>query len=172
MASIIPIKYLYFGGAYGNLHQFAKLLRIQRLEKLGFLNRIFRLFIFNDDKDIGRRVKNLKLYSVIEKLFFYLIVFVIVAHSMACFWIFISNIESWDNIYVDSQGKVSYMNWIVKGSFNSYNNYQIYSTSLYYTVTTISTVGYGDITGTNMYERFVCIFNQFLGVIFFSVISS
>jgi hypothetical protein len=129
------------------------------LEKLGFLNRIFRLFIFNDEKDIGRRVKNLKLYSVIEKLFFYLIVFVIVAHSMACFWIFISRIESSDNYSVDSTGKVSYTSWVSKGSFNGFNNYQLYSTSLYYTVTTISTVGYGDITGTNMYERFVCIFN-------------
>ena len=85
------------------------------MEKLGFLNRIFRLFIFNDEKDIGRRVKNLKLYSVIEKLFFYLIVFVIVAHSMACFWIFISRIESSDNYSVDSTGKVSYTSWVSKG---------------------------------------------------------
>lgn len=40
--------------------------------------------------------------------------------------------------------------------------------ALYYTVTTISTVGYGDISGTNTVERVICIFLMITGVFFFS----
>ena len=39
---------------------------------------------------------------------------------------------------------------------------------MYYTVTTIATVGYGDISGTNTTERIICIFLMISGVFFFS----
>jgi len=47
----------------------------------------------------------------------------------------------------------------------------LYAAAYYYTVTTITTVGYGDIRGTNLTERCVCICLMILGVIFFSVAS-
>ena len=51
------------------------------------------------------------------------------------------------------------MNWVTNNGFENYSQFQLYTASLYYTITTISTVGYGDITGTNSYERYVCVFN-------------
>jgi voltage-gated potassium channel Kch len=45
---------------------------------------------------------------------------------------------------------------------------ELYITALYFTVTTITTVGYGDISGTNTTERLVSIFLMILGVVFFS----
>lgn len=47
----------------------------------------------------------------------------------------------------------------------------IYTIALYYTVTTITTVGYGDITGTNTFERIICIIIMIVGVFFFSYTS-
>ena len=44
----------------------------------------------------------------------------------------------------------------------------LYLTSIYYTVTTISTVGYGDISGVNPLERLISIFLMVTGVFFFS----
>ena len=41
-------------------------------------------------------------------------------------------------------------------------------TSFYYTVTTITTVGYGDISGTNVAERTIACFIMVLGVVGFS----
>ena len=42
---------------------------------------------------------------------------------------------------------------------------------MYYTFTTISTVGYGDISGGCFVERLVCIFYLFVGVLTYSFIS-
>ena len=48
---------------------------------------------------------------------------------------------------------------------------ELYITSVYYTVTTISTVGYGDISGNNSLERMICILMMITGVFFFSFAS-
>lgn len=42
-------------------------------------------------------------------------------------------------------------------------------TSFYFTVTTITTVGYGDISGNNTSERIICVLMMVMGVIFFSI---
>ena len=44
----------------------------------------------------------------------------------------------------------------------------MYITSFYFTVTTIVTVGYGDITAQNTGERIICILLMIVGVIAFS----
>jgi len=44
----------------------------------------------------------------------------------------------------------------------------LYITSFYFTVTTIVTVGYGDITAQNTGERIICILLMIVGVIAFS----
>lgn len=40
--------------------------------------------------------------------------------------------------------------------------------SMYWTVTTITTVGYGDISGTNNLEKGFCVFAMIIGVVAFS----
>lgn len=47
-------------------------------------------------------------------------------------------------------------------------DYELYITSFYFTVTTIVTVGYGDIHAYNSIERVICIFLMIIGVISFS----
>ena len=47
----------------------------------------------------------------------------------------------------------------------------IYRTSLYWTVTTVTTVGYGDITGVNPQEKIFATFIMIIGVISFSFVS-
>ena len=48
------------------------------------------------------------------------------------------------------------------------NTSELYFTSMYFTVTTIVTVGYGDISPTNTAERIFCILLMLLGVVAFS----
>jgi hypothetical protein len=45
----------------------------------------------------------------------------------------------------------------------------MYYVSFYWTITTITTVGYGDISGTNNYERLFASFVMVVGVILFSI---
>jgi hypothetical protein len=53
-------------------------------------------------------------------------------------------------------------------SFPDQNESELYLTSLYYTVTTMTTVGYGDINGASTLERGVSILIMMVGVIAFS----
>ena len=48
------------------------------------------------------------------------------------------------------------------------NTGALYLTSFYFTTTTVTTVGYGDISGENVVERGVSIIIMVLGVIAFS----
>ena len=48
------------------------------------------------------------------------------------------------------------------------NNYDLYVTSFYFSVTTIVTVGYGDITAISSGEKIVAVFLMITGVIAFS----
>ena len=45
----------------------------------------------------------------------------------------------------------------------------IYIISFYWTITTITTVGYGDISGTNGFEKVFCSIVMIIGVISFSL---
>lgn len=49
------------------------------------------------------------------------------------------------------------------------NDIGLYCLSIYWSITTITTVGYGDISGTNNYERIFCSFIMVIGVILFNV---
>ncbi len=60
-------------------------------------------------------------------------------------------------------------NWIYQKGFTEIGDVDLYIISFYFTVTTIMTVGYGDITAYNMIERCLCILLMLLGVIAFSL---
>jgi len=90
---------------------------------------------------------------------------------MACFWIFAAEL-SLDDIEYDEEGNLlnpnTSNNWIANEGFADYSDSMLYSTAIYSTITTITTVGYGDISGTNATERIICAFLMIMGVIFFS----
>ena len=60
-------------------------------------------------------------------------------------------------------------NWIFIGGYTEYMDYELYIVSFYFTVTTIVTVGYGDITPKNSGERVICMLLMIIGVISFSI---
>lgn len=55
------------------------------------------------------------------------------------------------------------------GGYTDYMDVELYIVSFYFTVTTIVTVGYGDITPKNSGERVICILLMLIGVISFSI---
>ena len=57
---------------------------------------------------------------------------------------------------------------MIDGGFEELDEFELYVTSYYFIVTTISTVGYGDIGPTNLTEKCFCIANMIVGVIAFS----
>ena len=71
-------------------------------------------------------------------------------------------------IFVGMYDEDSDENWIVVKGFQDSGQANIYVSALYFTVTTIVTVGYGDISASNMGEKIFCIFLMLIGVISFS----
>lgn len=59
-------------------------------------------------------------------------------------------------------------NWIYQKGFTDAKTFDLYVTSFYFTVTTVLTVGYGDISAYSLMEKFFCIFIMLVGVMSFS----
>jgi hypothetical protein len=62
----------------------------------------------------------------------------------------------------------SNLNWIYQDDFIDADDWTLYVTSFYFTVTTILTVGYGDIHAYSILEKWVCVALMIIGVISFS----
>ena len=57
----------------------------------------------------------------------------------------------------------------MKANLENGTDYQLYISAYYFTVATISTVGYGDIAGQNSIERIIAISMMILGVVVLSI---
>jgi len=58
--------------------------------------------------------------------------------------------------------------WIFRYGYQDSTNMEVYIASMYFTLTTITTVGFGDITGFTTPERIMCIILMIIGVFSFS----
>ena len=114
-----------------------------------------------------------KLGEGFERLLFSIVIFIIFSHFSACFWIFtagLSVIEQTESGNELSE-EVTSTSWISSGEYTELSAPHLYTTSFYFTITTMTTVGYGDISGTNTSERIVCCILMIMGVLFFTYVS-
>jgi hypothetical protein len=80
-------------------------------------------------------------------------------HLVACLWIICATFvddKTWENTWVQD--------YHADGEIDS----GLYMVSLYWTITTITTVGYGDISGKNNMERAYCSIVMMVGVVAYS----
>lgn len=92
-----------------------------------------------------------------RRLLFLTLVLVLLQHVVACLWIFFASFDD-----------LSRNNWIFHYNYTDLGEMELYVTSFYFTVTTIMTVGYGDITARSLAEKLLCILLMLIGVISFS----
>ena len=90
--------------------------------------------------------------------------FAMTTHVVSCLWIILADFDpnkekSW--IY-------EYANY---DTDEQVTRPDIYMTSFYFTITTITTVGYGDLSANTLNEKFICVFMMLAGVIAFSMAS-
>ena len=88
-------------------------------------------------------------------------IFILASHIATCFWIILASLmgnSEYDGTWLES---------FYKDGLNE--GLSIYYVSFYWCITTITTVGYGDISGTNNVERMFCAFVMVVGVIMFSL---
>lgn len=84
-------------------------------------------------------------------------------HMIACGWILVGRTEGWGTWLENEDFNIS-----KKKDDGSY----VYITSLYWVVTTLTTVGYGDIYGKTEQEYIYTMIVEFIGILVFSIIMS
>ena len=92
----------------------------------------------------------------------------IVFHIATCLWVVVYTYVKYYN--------PNSLNWvdvsINGGKMIDNSTSELYSASMYFCITTATTVGYGDIAGNNVYERIFCSMLQIIGAIGFSYVTS
>ena len=133
-------------GAY----QAPKLLRLIRITR--FL-RVLRLLRLAKLKRILMKIEDYIASNVLATLFVFarlLSVVFFIAHWTACWW-----------FYIGTQDMDYYpMTWITKAKIENKSNSEKYITSLYWAFTTMTTVGYGDITAITINEKIYAMFSM------------
>ena len=160
LVAILPFDVI-FKSAGANSVDMIRLARMGRMYKMIKMAKILRVL-----KIIKQRSQLLKYLSEFlkiglgfERLFFFAIIFFVLCHILTCIWIITPSLVP-DDL---EEGIESWMD-----PFQDKDKGELYLTSMYYTVTTMTTVGYGDISGTNALERAVSIIIMLVGVIAFS----
>jgi hypothetical protein len=140
------------------------LIRILRLTRLLKLLRVLKLSKFG--KFIEEYNINPALLGV-QKL---VVQICFVAHIIACFWYFLStsDVVGFDDDYVT--GDYVENTWAKKFNFVDVPIGDKYVASFYWTISTMLSIGYGDIYATNSGERIYSIVTQLLGAVMFGAV--
>ena len=141
-----------------SLNNAMRLARLPRLYKLFRLVKIFKaLGHYKQMAYLEGMQDFLQVNSRLVKLSKFLIIVCFCVHLMGCIWFFSAKLADFEP---DS--------WVVRCGFADSSPYEQYIASVYWAVTTMVTVGYGDIAAHTWLEMVFAIVWMFIGVGFYS----
>ena len=141
---------------YNAILRFAKLSKLYKLVKLVRLIRVLKMM--KEQNRLKQQLQAfLKVGASLERLTFFIIIMFLLCHITSCLFVIIASI---DGPTPDS--------WILRYDLIDESNYKIYVSAFYFTVTTITTVGFGDMSPKTTNERIFVSCLMMLGVIGFS----
>lgn len=94
--------------------------------------------------------------------------FLILTHTCSCVFIYLGKISLSSTSFTSTDIDFYVKNWIYQSGFIDSAKSTIYLNSLYFTFTTFFTIGYGDITPYNTYERLFVSFLLIVGCFIYS----
>jgi len=157
MASSLPFDLILSTQSYNNFIRLAKLPRVYKLIKLAKLLRIAKV-VKNRSRFVHYANSVLRVSLSVERLFWFLVWLILLLHLFACCWVFFARLD-------EDQPD----NWIQCKGYLDYSNAQLYIVAVYFSIMTLATVGYGDITPCNTTERVVCCAMMLVGIFVYSV---
>lgn len=142
----------------GSYSDVLRLIRLPRLYRILRVSRVFKMLKSYKSGAFFEKMQDaLGVTTPKAKFLVFVITICTCVHVMACFWYFASKLEDFGP---DT--------WVVKFGIMNESDDTKYLCSVYWAVTTLSTIGYGDITPQNDLERILAIFWMIFGVGFFS----
>lgn len=162
--SIFPLDQILMSNE--NVNDLARLARLGRMYKLIKMVRLLRVL-----KIVKERAKILKYLNEFlkiglgfERIFFFMIIYLILLHVMACVFIIAGQMRE----MIDETNELP--SWI--DDYRSEGDSALYLNALYFAMTTVTTVGYGDLGGINTLEHGISILCVIFGAISFSFAQS
>lgn len=141
------------GSGYNGL---IRLIRVPRLYRLLRLSRLFKA-LKSSDGCMSRLQDYCTLKSSALRLFSFFLSVLGIVHLIACLWCFCPSLEGYS---MDS--------WVVRLGYQDEDNSAIYIAAFYWAFTTLTTVGYGDITPVTPLEKVIAVVWMLLGICSFS----
>ena len=155
--SILPINYMTKKNF--NYNRLTRLTKIPKLYKIFRFLKLLRITKINSkqEKHLTKSIfRKLQINDKIIKLLVYSLTFFLITHIMSCLWYFLTSFEENSN------------NWVIKLGYLDKSNFEKYIICVYWTLTTMTTVGYGDITAITSNEKIYNILNMGFGVVIYS----
>eukprot|EP00752_Nemacystus_decipiens_P002973 g2761.t1 len=137
------------------VHAFSISNKGMRLARMPQTMRLIRSIKLLSEEAEKTHRKNILLatYNLVKVVLYILLVM----HWVACGWHLLADLEDAD------------LSWIVKDGLEDAPASTLYVTSVYWTVTTLSTVGYGDIFASTIAERTYCILVMLTGATMYAL---
>jgi hypothetical protein len=162
LISCIPFQVIFQddGGdaKYNKLIRLVRVPRLYRLIRVLRLLKMARLFNKNTTKKI---IKLLQINWNLLRLLQFSFSTLILAHILSCLWYYTTRID-----------ESNPDNWVVRSKMIDKPTSEIYIASFYWIITTLTTVGFGDIVAYTLFERIFCVLLMVFGVGFYSYIIS
>ena len=145
LVSCIP--FILITGSGGNYNSLLRLARLPRLAKLLRISRLLKVLKTGSSTSFLRKIEDrLNIKTSAMRLFQGFVTIILMLHLMACLWYFSAKFQNFD-----------VKTWVMVCGFADMDISSLYLRSLYFTLTTLTTVGYGDIYANNDLERVLVI---------------
>lgn len=160
LISCLPFQYII--GSDKNYSNVVRVARLPRLYKLIKVTKMMRMLkVFKDRSQLYSYTRSVVQLSIgLERLIWMLVTFLLLIHLIACFWALIGKLDETDE------------NWIFYYEYLDKDSFDLYIISFYWSITTLATVGYGDIVAKNNIERTMCSFVMLIGIFLYSYVIS
>ena len=132
--SILPVSAFIETTDYVSLARLARLPRLYRLIKMFKMSRLLK--VIKERNTLSKYLSEVMKISVsFERLAFFVLMFIILAHITSCLWVIIASLE-----------EEQYETWIARANLLDAEVHELYMAAFYYTIVIVTTIGYGDIT--------------------------
>jgi len=146
-------------GGYNNLFRLLKLPRLYRLMRI---TRILKLIRQAKESDFLEKCQDIfQLNTGLVRIISFAVTLFTVVHIVGCLWFMLAKLE---NFGPDT--------WVVRSHLIDSSEDKQYIASIYWTFTTLATVGYGDITPYTEAERLFAMMWMMVGICFNSFMIS